>query len=442
MNIARPHGTDAAATRTGGQVLIDTLIAQGADLAFCVPGESYLAALDAMHDVQDKFRLIVCRHEASATNMAEATGKLTGRPGICFVTRGPGSSHAAIGIHTAQQDSTPLIVFVGQVSWRPWARGLPGGRLCPDVRQVRQMGRADRRRRPHPGDRQPRLPCRRQRPARSRRGRHPGGCAEGSLPEPPAPRFNRAIAAPSRAALAELETLIAAAERPLLMLGGGGWDAEAVKQMQTFAEKHHLAATVGFRCQDLFDNTHPNYVGDLGLGIDAALVDMVKKADLLIVVGERLGDASTKGYTLIDIPQPGAEAGPRPSQAGAIGHGLSGRSADRGDRARFRRSRRGHQAGAEDPGGLDRRRSGRLRQEDHAEADRTGAGCGAGGEISARDAAGRRHHHQRRRHLYRLCAPLLHLPDASRPSWRRPAAPWATASRRRSRPRWSIPTDR
>ena len=111
----RRAGTEPAG-RTGGQVLVDTLLAEGADLAFCVPGESYLAALDAMHDVQDRFRMIVCRHEASAANMAEAVGKLTGRPGICFVTRGPGSSHAAIGIHTARQDSTPMIVFVGQAA--------------------------------------------------------------------------------------------------------------------------------------------------------------------------------------------------------------------------------------------------------------------------------------------------------------------------------------
>ncbi|KAB2854575.1 MAG: thiamine pyrophosphate-binding protein, partial [Bauldia sp.] len=108
---------DAGEARTGAQVLIDTLIAQGSTLAFCVPGESYLAALDAMRDVQDKFRMIVCRHEASASNMAEATGKLTGRPGLCFVTRGPGSSQGTVGIHTAQQDSTPMIYFVGQVSY-------------------------------------------------------------------------------------------------------------------------------------------------------------------------------------------------------------------------------------------------------------------------------------------------------------------------------------
>lgn len=322
MNMVHHHGARTTNERTGAQVLIDTLIAQGADLAFCVPGESYLAALDAMHDVQDKFRMIVCRHEASATNMAEATGKLTGRPGICFVTRGPGSSHASIGVHTAQQDSTPLVLFVGQVSigdlgreafqevdyvqmygkFAKWAVQIDDAARIPEIVShafhVAVNGR--------PGPVVVAIP--------EDVLKHP-------CPNPPAPRYNRAIAAPSRPALAELETLIAAAERPLLILGGGGWTAEAVGQMRVFAEKHHLAASVGFRCQDLFDNTHPNYVGDLGLGIDPTLAEMVKSSDLLIAVGERLGDASTKGYTLLDIPTPAQKlvhVHPSPEELGMV----------------------------------------------------------------------------------------------------------------------------
>ena len=322
MNIARPHGAATAATRTGGQVLVDTLIAQGSDLAFCVPGESYLAALDAMHDVQDKFRMIVCRHEASATNMAEASGKLTGKPGICFVTRGPGSSHSAIGIHTAQQDSTPLIVFVGQVSI-----GDLGREAFQEVDYVQMYGKfAKWAVQIDDAARIPEIVSHAFHVAVNGRPGPvvvaiPEDVLKHACPNPPAPRYSRAIAAPSRAALAELEKLIAAAERPLLILGGGGWDAEAVKQMQAFAEKHHLPATVGFRCQDLFDNTHPNYAGDLGLGIDAVLAEMVKSSDLLIAVGERLGDASTKGYTLLDIPSPAQKlvhVHPGPEELGKV----------------------------------------------------------------------------------------------------------------------------
>jgi acetolactate synthase-1/2/3 large subunit len=322
MNMARPHGAAAAATRTGGQVLVDTLIAQGSDLAFCVPGESYLAALDAMHDVQDKFRMIVCRHEASATNMAEASGKLTGKPGICFVTRGPGSSHSAIGIHTAQQDSTPLIVFVGQVSI-----GDLGREAFQEVDYVQMYGKfAKWAVQIDDAARIPEIVSHAFHVAVNGRPGPvvvaiPEDVLKHACPNPPAQRYSRAIAAPSRAALAELEKLIAAAERPLLILGGGGWDAAAVKQMQTFAEKHHLPVTVGFRCQDLFDNTHPNYAGDLGLGIDAFLAEMVKSSDLLIAVGERLGDASTKGYTLLDIPSPAQKlvhVHPGPEELGKV----------------------------------------------------------------------------------------------------------------------------
>jgi acetolactate synthase-1/2/3 large subunit len=317
--------TTQAATRTGGQVLVDTLIAQGADLAYCVPGESFLAALDAMHDVQDSFRMIVCRHEASATNMAEASGKLTGRPGIAFVTRGPGSSHAAIGIHTAQQDSTPLIVFVGQAARDHLEReafqevdyGQMYGKFAKWVVQITDA------------DRIPELVSRAFHVAVNGRA----GPVVVAIPEDvlkdltaakiPA-RYSRAVAAPSAGALDQLETMLSEAERPLLVLGGGSWTADAVRDMQAFAEKHHLAVTVGFRCQDLFDNSHANYVGDLGLGVDPFLVDMVGKSDLLLVVGDRLGEASTKSYSLIGIPEPAqtmVHVHPDPDQLGIVYQG-------------------------------------------------------------------------------------------------------------------------
>lgn len=305
MMAAPQSDTPASNVRTGGQVLIDALIAQGADLAFCVPGESYLAALDAMHDVQDTFRMIVCRHEAGAANMAEATGKLTGRPGICFVTRGPGSSQGSVGVHTAQQDSTPLIYFVGQVSY-----GDLGREAFQEVDYVAMYGKfAKWAVQIDDAERIPEIISRAFHVAVNGR---PGpvviAIPEDVLKDPctrtPAPRMSRAVAAPGRAALAELKASIDSAERPLLVLGGSGWTAESIDRMRAFAERHHMAAAAGFRRQDLFDNRHPNYVGDLGLGIDAALAEMVRNADLIVSVGERLGDASTKGYTLLDIPKP------------------------------------------------------------------------------------------------------------------------------------------
>jgi len=321
MEMAR-QPLNTSSPRTGGQVLVETLLAEGANLAFCVPGESYLAALDAMHDVQDQFRMIVCRHEASATNMAEATGKLTGRPGIAFVTRGPGSSHASIGVHTAQQDSTPLILFVGQAARDHLERDAfqevdyrqMYGKFAKWVVQIDDAERI------------PELVSRAFHVAVNGRA----GPVVVAIPEdvlkdactaPPPKPYQRVVSAPSTAALSEFETMLAEAERPLLIVGGGSWTAGAVKKIERFAEAHSLPAAVGFRRQDLFDNTHPNYVGDLGLGIDPALAAMVRAADLLIVVGERLGEASTKGYTLIDIPQPAqrlVHVHPSPDQLGIV----------------------------------------------------------------------------------------------------------------------------
>ena len=175
--------------RTGGAILVDNLIAQGTNLAFCVPGESYLPVLDALHDVGDRLRLIVCRQEGGVAYMAEAYGKLTGRPGIAFVTRGPGASNAAIGIHTAAQDSTPMIVFVGQVGQRfRRSRGVPGDRLSPDVRQRGQVGGADRSRGAHPRIRRARLPRGDDGPAGAGRARAAGRHAGGARRHAPMPR--------------------------------------------------------------------------------------------------------------------------------------------------------------------------------------------------------------------------------------------------------------
>jgi acetolactate synthase-1/2/3 large subunit len=296
---------DSVNERTGGQLLVDCLLAHGVDTVFCVPGESFLTVLDALRDVQNSIRIIVGRHEASVANMAEAYGKLTGKPGVCFVTRGPGASHAAIAVHTAFQDSTPLILFVGQVTrdqlgreafqemdyhhlfgnTAKWVAEIVDAERVPEL-----IGRAFHMAvNGRPGPVVISIPEDMQNDM----------CAGGK----PA-HYKHASAAPSAAALTELQSMIESAKRPLLILGGGGWTAEATVEIRRFAETFQLPAIAGFRRQDLFDNTHPNYVGVLGLGTNPALVEMVHRSDLLVVIGERLGDMTTASYSLLKIPRP------------------------------------------------------------------------------------------------------------------------------------------
>lgn len=291
--------------RTGGQLLVDCLVAHGVDTVFCVPGESYLTVLDALRDVQDRVKIIVGRHEASVGQMAEAYGKLTGKPGICFVTRGPGASHASIAVHTAFQDSTPLILFIGQV-----ARDQRDREAFQEM-DYRQFFSSTAKWVTEISDplRIPELIGRAFHVAVNGRS----GPVVVSLPEDmqndlcpaitPA-HYKLAGAAPTAAALADLQARVEAAERPLLILGGGGWSAESVADIRSFAEAFGLPAATGFRRQDLFDNTHPNYVGDIGIATDKALITTLYNSDLLVVIGERLGDITSAGYTLIDMPRP------------------------------------------------------------------------------------------------------------------------------------------
>jgi len=288
---------------TGGQALIEALITNGAKTAFGVPGESYLAALDALHDTADSLKFITCRHEAGAANMAEAYGKLTGEPGICFVTRGPGATHAAIGLHTAFQDSTPMIILIGQVAAdqvdREAFQEIDYRRFLSEVtkwtaeindasRIAEYVGRAFR-------------------VATSGR---PGPVAlalpEDMLrqlctPQPSIP-YKPALAHPSPLDLAETKAMLEKSERPLVMLGGSGWSNDAVAQVQKFAENNNLPVTVSFRCQDRFDNNHPNYIGDMGIGANPALVKRMQDADVLLVLGARLGEMTTGGYARLNVP--------------------------------------------------------------------------------------------------------------------------------------------
>lgn len=292
------------ARRTGGTILVDALAANGVDTVFCVPGESYIAVLDALHDVP-AVRVIACRHEAAAAHMAEARGKLDGRPGIAFVTRGPGSTHASIGVHVARQDSTPMILFVGQV-----ARGMRGREAFQELDYAQVFGGLakwaaeidDARRIPE-------LVARAFHVAVSGR---PGPVVL-ALPEdmlreaveaddlPPAVRT---AAHPGADDLARLRALLAEAERPLVILGGSGWDAEACAAMRRFAERNALPVACSFRRQALFDNRDPRYAGELGLGPNPALAARVRDADVLLAVGGRLSEAPTGGYTLVAAPRP------------------------------------------------------------------------------------------------------------------------------------------
>lgn len=295
----------AASRKSGGRLLVDCLLAHGVDTIFCVPGESYLTVLDALYDVPDRIRIIVGRHEASVAQMAEAYGKLTGKPGICFVTRGPGASHAAISVHTAHHDATPLILFIGQVGRDQLGRdafqemdyhGL-FGRTAKWVTEIVDPNR---------------IPELIGRAFHTAVNGKPGPVVV-SLPEDmqnelctstvPA-HYKLASAAPDSDALGELQSLVEAAERPLLILGGGGWSAESVADIRSFAETFELPVATGFRRQDLFDNTHPNYVGDVGISANKDLIEQINDADLLLVAGERLGDITSGGYTIFNLPRP------------------------------------------------------------------------------------------------------------------------------------------
>ena len=307
--------------RTGGQILVDQLLIHNVDTAFCVPGESYLAALDALHDVPE-IRLLTCRHEANAANMAEAYGKLTGRPGICFVTRGPGACHAVVGLHTAFQDSSPLILFVGQVGREMMEREAFQemdfrqffGQVSKWSAEIQDPGRI------------PELVSQAFHVATSGR---PGPVML-SLPEDMLrelsgvgdARTYRAVQAhPGPGDMEQLRTMLVAAKRPVMMLGGGTWTPKAVADITTFAEANGLPVCCSFRNQDRFDNHHNNYVGEVGIGSNPALIALLSETDLLLAVGPRLGEQSTQGYSLLEIPapqQPLVHVYPDPEELGRV----------------------------------------------------------------------------------------------------------------------------
>ncbi|MEO8630221.1 MAG: thiamine pyrophosphate-binding protein [Betaproteobacteria bacterium] len=290
--------------RTGGQILVDCLLAHGADLAFCVPGESYLAVLDALYDVREKIRLTVCRQEGGAAFMAEAYGKLTGRPGICFVTRGPGATNASIGVHTAYQDSSPMILFIGQVGGdvveREAFQEMDYRRVFGEMTKwVAQVDRVER------------LAEYISHAFHLAVSGRPGPVVL-SLPEDmlvsQAPAvlptsYQRIKPHPGDADMERLAHLLSEAAKPLLLVGGGDWTAHACEDLRGFSERWNLPVACSFRRQDLLDNRHDNYVGEVGIAISADLKKRVREADVIVAAGPRLGEMTTGGYTLFDVPR-------------------------------------------------------------------------------------------------------------------------------------------
>jgi len=290
--------------RTGARLLVDQLLIQGVNHIFCVPGESYLGVIDALHDAR-AIKLVVNRHESGSTFMAEAYAKLTGQPGVAFVTRGPGATNGSIGIHTAFQDSTPMVVFIGQVGSdfveREAFQEVDYRRMFGQMTKwVAQIDRADR---------VPEYVARAFQVATSGR---PGPVVL-ALPEDMQTQTADAVdalchqpvqGAPSDMQIAALRRALGQAQRPLVLLGGFGWTEAACENLRRWAEANHLPVACAFRYQDLFDNRHPNYVGDVGIGINPKLAQRVKDADLIVAIGPRLGEMTTSGYTLLEAPRP------------------------------------------------------------------------------------------------------------------------------------------
>ncbi|MFC7400017.1 thiamine pyrophosphate-binding protein [Chelatococcus sp. GCM10030263] len=293
--------------RTGAEILVNCLRRQEVDRVFCVPGESYLAVLDALHDAREAVSLVVCRQEGGVTNMAEAYGKLTGRPGVAFVTRGPGATNASIGVHTAFQDSTPMVLFIGQVArefkdregfqevdlvamFRPlakWAAEITDPRRIPEyVHRAFQTAIAGR-----PGPVVLSLP-------------EDMLSEEVAEPVDPGLCAKPLAAAPGEQQMRDFAALLAGSERPLVILGGGGWTAQARDDLLAFAERAEVPISASLRCQDYVPNEHSHYAGHFSVGAEPSLVKNLAEADLVIALGARLGEMTTGGYELLKAPRP------------------------------------------------------------------------------------------------------------------------------------------
>ena len=290
-------------SRTGGRIVVDQLERNGVDLAFCLPGESFLPVLDALHD--SSIRLVSCRHEQGAANAAEAYGKLTGRPGVCLVTRGPGATQAAVGVHTARQDSTPMLLLVGQVP-----RGFRGREAWQELDYERAFGAIAKA--AWEVDDADRIPEHLARAFELALSGRPGPVVlslpedvlteEADVPHAQPPSIEQTP--PSPRDVARLAELLAGAERPLVVVGEGGWTAGTAVDVLAFCEANNLPVATAFRCQDFVDNRSPCYVGVLGVAMDDRLAGRLRDADLVLAIGGRLGDVPTRRYTLLEPPRP------------------------------------------------------------------------------------------------------------------------------------------
>src|SRR5690349_1094301 len=276
-------------TRTGGEILIDQLVAQGVTEAFCVPGESYLAALDAFYD--RNIKLIVCRQEGGAACMAEAVGKLTGRPGICFVTRGPGATNASAGVHIAKQDSTPMILFVGQV-----ARDMREREAFQEIDYRAVFGTMAKW--ATEIDDPARIPEIVSRAFYTAMSGRPGPVVI-ALPEdmltervalPDAPYVHAVETSPGAAEMERLQKLLNEAKNPFVIIGGSRWSQQACDSLMRFAQKFALPVATTFRRGSLYDSLNPTYAGDLGIGPNPNLLARIKAADVVLLIGGRLGE--------------------------------------------------------------------------------------------------------------------------------------------------------
>lgn len=294
----------SASARTGARLLVDALIANGVTRAFGVPGESYLDVLDALSDTEVDF--VICRQEGGAAMMAEAVGKLTGRPGICFVTRGPGSTNASAGVHIAQQDSTPMILFVGQI-----ARSMRGREAFQEVDYRAVFGPLAKW--AVEIDEAARIPEIIARAFRVAMQGRPGPVVI-ALPEdvlselaeaPDAPAVEPAETWPGLTDMMRLQKMLWAAKKPLMILGGARWNPKAIASVTRFAERFDLPVAVSFRRQMLFPADHASYAGDIGFSLNPKLGARLKEADLVILAGGRFGEVPSQGYSLLGIPDPG-----------------------------------------------------------------------------------------------------------------------------------------
>src|SRR6187397_2174047 len=290
-------------TRTAAEVLIDQLVIHGVRHMFCVPGESYIAALDACHDRD--IAVTVCRQESGAAIMAEAQGKATGRPGICFVTRGPGATNASAGVHIARQDSTPLILFVGQI-----AREMREREAFQELDYRAVFGTMAKW--ATEIDDPTRIPELISRAFYTACNGRPGPVVI-ALPEdmlvervavPDAPAFEPVETWPGLADMAKLQKLLWAAKSPIVLAGGSRWSEAAVASLARFADRFAVPVATTFRRTHLIDSSHPSYSGDVGLGINPKLLARIKAADLIVLIGGRLGEIPSQSYSLLDIPGP------------------------------------------------------------------------------------------------------------------------------------------